>query len=155
VEKPQEMQVCSSSPAEGELPTNMVSHPPEPEDKITKIVSQDDLKNLPTGAVEIATIAVTEDDDTDILNAKFQDIPDDDLPDILLKVAPTKGYKMPEATPEKCSDIKINWKIFTSTWLSVSAKNINFAEFLPATDRNTDKVFVEPVCEETRVSLRY
>ena len=132
----------------------MASHPPEPEDKITKIVSQDDLKNLPTGAVEIATIAVTEDDATDILNAKLQDIPDDDLPDILLKVAPTKEYKMPEATPEKCANIEINWKTFTSTWLSVSAKNINFAEFLPATVSNTEKEFVEPVCEETQVSLR-
>ena len=128
----------------------MASHPPEPEDKITKIVSQDDLKNLPTGAVEIATIAVTEDDATDILNAKFQDIPDDDLPDILLKVAPTKEYKM----PEKCADIEINWKTFTSRWLSVSAKNINFAEFLPAPVGKTDREFVEPVCEETRVSLR-
>ena len=117
-------------------------------------MSQDDLKNLPTGAIEIATIAVTEDDATDILNAKFQDIPDDDLPDILLKVAPSKEYKMPEATPEKCADIEINWKTFTSTWLSVSAKNINFAEFLPTTVSNTDREFVEPVCEETRVSLR-
>ena len=132
----------------------MESHPPEPEDKITKIVSQDDLKNLPTGAVEIATIAVTEDDATDILNAKFQDIPDDDLPDILLKVAPTKEYKMPEATPEKCAAIEINWKTFTSTWLSVSAKNINFAEFLPATVSNVEREFADPVCEETQVSLR-
>jgi hypothetical protein len=154
MEKPKERKICSGSPVGGKLPTHMASHPPEPKDKITKILSQDDLKNLPTGAVEIATIAVTEDDATDIQNAKFQDIPDDDLPDILLKVAPSKEYKMPEATPEKCADIEINWKTFTSTWLSVSAKNINFAEFLPTTVSNTDREFVEPVCEETQVSLR-
>jgi len=154
VEKPEESPVCSGQLSQEEMLGFSVSSTPEPEDKITKIVHQDDMQNLPTGAVEIATIAVTEDDAMDILNAKFQDVPDDDLPDVLLKVAPAKEYKMPIATPEKCAEIEINWKTFTSTWLSVSAKNINFAEFLPTALNAMDKQFVEPDCDETKVSLR-
>jgi len=59
---------------------------------------------------------------------------------------------MPVATPQKCAEIEINWKTFTSTWLSVSAKNINFAEFLPGALASWE--LEEPECEETRVSLR-
>ena len=153
LEKPQEKQYCPSHSAQIPEPLNHKPVPPPPEDKITKIVRQDDMKNLPSGSVEIATIAVTEDDVSDILDPNLQKIPDDELPDVLLKVAPSNDYKMPEATPEKCAGIEVNWKTFTSTWLSVSAKNINFADFLPATVHQEEE-FSEPVCKETQVSLR-
>ena len=145
--------MCPSSQDEYvEMTGNPASNTPEHDDKITKIVHQDDMKHLPSGAVEIATIAVTEDDNMDILNNEFNNVPDDELPDVLLKVVPSKEYNMPVATPQKCAEIEINWKTFTSTWLSVSAKNINFAEFLPGALASWE--LEEPECEETRVSLR-
>merc|ERR1719474_439791 len=150
LERQQDIHACSNQENTDELV--MIKPIPEEEDKITKIVHQDDMKHLPTGAVEIATIAVTEDDASDIINPNLQDVPDDELPDMLLKVTPANNFKMPVATPEKCAEIEINWKTFTSTWLSVSAKNINFGEFLPGV--MTGNEFVEPECEDTRVSLR-
>merc|ERR1719495_89628 len=150
LERQQDIHACSNQENTDELV--MIKPIPEEEDKITKIVHQDDMKHLPTGAVEIATIAVTEDDASDIINPNLQDVPDDELPDMLLKVTPANNFKMPVATPEKCAEIEINWKTFTSTWLSVSAKNINFGEFLPGV--MTGNEFVEPVCKETHVSLR-
>jgi len=150
LERQQDSHACSNQENRDELV--MIKPISEEEDKITKIVHQDDMKHLPTGAVEIATIAVTEDDASDIINPNLQDVPDDELPDMLLKVTPANNFKMPVATPEKCAEIEINWKTFTSTWLSVSAKNINFGEFLPAVIAGNE--FVEPVCKETHVSLR-
>jgi len=152
VEKPKEIQNCPIIGGKEDVPDHKQHQ--KPEDTITKIVHQDDMKNLPTGAVEIATIAFTEDGAVDILNAKLQLVPDDNLPDVLLKVGQTNFHRIPDATPEKCAEIEINSNTFTSTWLSVSAKNINFAEILPTSVYNLDKGFNEPVCEETQVSLR-
>ena len=57
---------------------------------------------------------------------------DDVLPDMLLKVR-DKTVETPKKTPslEECENAKkINWGVFTSTWLSVSAKNIDIRESL-------------------------
>ena len=45
------------------------------------------MDNLPTGAIEIATIALTENDaNEEIFGPTAQSFKDDDLPEILLKV---------------------------------------------------------------------
>ena len=44
-------------------------------------------------------------------------------------------------------------KSFTSTWLSVSAKNMNFASYLPASELVLTEAW-SPVCEVTPPSLR-
>ena len=50
-------------------------------------------------------------------------IVDDPLPDVLLRVR--ERAVAPPPSREQCADIKqINWGQYTSTWLSVSAKNV-------------------------------
>lgn len=50
-------------------------------------------------------------------------VEDDQLPDVLLKVK--HEVSRPPLTVEDCHNAKqLNWKHFTSTWLSVSAKGI-------------------------------
>ena len=65
---------------------------------------------------------------------------DDSLPDMLLKVRDKTSYdKLEKAMPstEECENAKkINWGVFTSTWLSVSAKNIDIRQSL-STPSNT------------------
>lgn len=147
-EKPEE-------PVEVEVPQDKTCPPPaqHADDTTTKIVQQEDMDNLPTGAIEIATIALTENDaNEEIFGPTAQSFKDDDLPEILLKVKETEDWKLLEATPEKCEKAKkLNWKAFTSTWLSVSAKDINFAEHLslPPTPH-----LIEPFCAITPVSAR-
>ena len=48
------------------------------------------------------------------------------------------------------------WKFFTSTWVGVAAKGINFADHLPAASEAAPDLDLtrEPVCEVTPVSLR-
>ncbi|KAF0312441.1 Tetratricopeptide repeat protein 17 [Amphibalanus amphitrite] len=57
-------------------------------------------------------------------------IVDDPLPDVLLRVR--ERAAAPPPSREQCADIKqINWGQYTSTWLSVSAKNV-VVELVPA-----------------------
>ena len=52
-----------------------------------------------------------------------QGIVDDPLPDVLLRVR--ERAAAPPPSREQCADVKqINWGQYTSTWLSVSAKNV-------------------------------
>ena len=49
---------------------------------------------------------------------------DDPIPDVMIKVR--EKLATPPPTIEECKDAKeVNWNAFTSTWLSVSAKNID------------------------------
>ena len=49
---------------------------------------------------------------------------DDPIPDVMIKVR--EKLATPPPTIEECKDAKeMNWNAFTSTWLSVSAKNID------------------------------
>ena len=60
---------------------------------------------------------------------------DDDLPDMLIKVrdktVQTERVHLTIHNPDECDQVKkINWGVFTSTWLSVSAKNIDIRKYL-------------------------
>lgn len=109
-------------------------------------------KVLPLGAVEIGTVAETlydedeedsEDHDEDLeLLVHVQDehhdenafigpvnLIDDPIPDIMIKVR--EKLATPQPTSEECkSSGTIKWDSFTSTWLSVSAKNIDIREYM-------------------------
>jgi hypothetical protein len=62
---------------------------------------------------------------------------DDDLPDMLFKDR-VKSMKRKAPTLRQCRHSKkINWTVFTSTWLSVSAKNIDIRKSL-----TEDNIFI-------------
>jgi len=107
-----------------------------------------------TSPVEIATIAVTDDSQTPLgLNVVVR-VPDDPLPDVLVKPKPNlQAFKYPLSSPSKCAALMKKKKSFTSTWLSVSAKNINFADHLPASHLVLTEKW-NPVCPPTPASLR-
>ena len=64
----------------------------------------------------------------------------------------------PDTSSDRCSALrkKKERNLFTSTWVSVAAKGINFADHLPAASEAASDLGVtrEPVCEVTPVSLR-
>ena len=64
---------------------------------------------------------------------------DDDLPDMLFKdQIKTSGMKKKAPTLRQCRHSKkINWTVFTSTWLSVTAKNIDIRKSL-----TEDNIFI-------------
>ena len=122
---------------------------------------------------EIATIAVTDDTQTPLgLNVVVR-VPDDPLPDVLVKPKPDlQSFKVdvrfitredpdlviincqyPVSSASKCAALLKKKKSFTSTWLSVSAKNINFADHLPASRLVLTEKW-NPVCQLTPPSLR-
>merc|ERR1712233_18895 len=71
---------------------------------------------------------------------------------ILLKVE-RRGLKaLLDLSDENCNKVKMNWKAFTSTWLSVSAKEIKFSDHLAKSA--TPVGLVEPHCAVTPVSIR-
>ena len=124
-----------------------------------------------TSPVEIATIAVTDDSQTPLgLNVVVR-VPDDPLPDVLVKPkpnlqsfkvdgihyqrgsSPSSHLQYPLSSPSKCAALMKKKKSFTSTWLSVSAKNINFADHLPASNLVLTEKW-NPVCPLSPPSLR-
>lgn len=78
---------------------------------------------------------------------------DDPLPDVMIKVR--EKLVTPPPTKDECTDSKtVNWAAFTSTWLSVSAKNIDIREFLgDYLEPLPEGVSLKPYCEETPTSL--
>ena len=64
----------------------------------------------------------------------------------------------PDTSSERCSALKQKkvGKLFTSTWVGVTAKGINFADHLPTASEAAPDLgrTREPVCEVTPVSLR-
>ncbi len=114
---------------------------------------------LPMGAVEVGTIAENDDDqefsdydhdhrDEHEHEAGADDLTmfeggqttpgfigpvhlvDDPVPDVMININHEGGIQMPPYEKD-CNDVKdFNWDSFTSTWLSVSAKNIDIREFL-------------------------
>ena len=57
-------------------------------------------------------------------NQMVSSLVDDPIPDVMIKVR--EKLATPPPTIEECKDAKeVNWNAFTSTWLSVSAKNID------------------------------
>lgn len=108
----------------------------------------------PATPLEVATIAVTEDDASPGRGEGQGAVPDDPLPDILIKPQPDlKSFKYPVISPTRCAVLLKKKKSFTSTWLSVSAKNMNFASYLPASELVLTEAW-SPVCEVTPPSLR-
>lgn len=79
---------------------------------------------------------------------------DDALPDVMIKVH-EKFSTVHQPNEEECKNAKeINWSSFTSTWLSVSAKNIDIREFLGdyLSPIDTSKKLL-PYCDEVPTSL--
>lgn len=78
---------------------------------------------------------------------------DDALPDVMIKVH--EKFSASQPSEEECKNAKdINWSSFTSTWLSVSAKNIDIREFLGdyLSPIDTSKKLL-PYCDEVPTSL--
>ena len=67
-------------------------------------------------------------------------------------------FQYPDTSSDRCSALKKKsiWTFFTSTWVGVAAKGINFADHLPAASEIAPDLDLtrEPVCEVTPVSLR-
>ena len=112
-------------------------------------------KFVPLGTVEMATIAITEDV---VPQLRYLPVGDDALPDLLVRPSvDLDKFSLPSTSPTNCRMVRrlLSPSQFTSTWLSVSAKNINFADFLPPPeDPSGAFLLMEPVCEVTPVSMR-
>merc|ERR1719394_2178187 len=79
----------------------------------------------------MATIAITEDV---VPQLRYLPVGDDALPDLLVRPSvDLDKFTLPSTSPTNCRMVRrlLSPSQFTSTWLSVSAKNINFADFLP------------------------
>ena len=78
---------------------------------------------------------------------------DDPVPDVMIKVREKQSTPFP--TPEQCKDIKeVNWKAFTSSWLSTSAKNIDIREYIgDYLEPLPEGIKRKPYCEEVSTSL--
>ena len=78
---------------------------------------------------------------------------DDPVPDVMIKVREKLASQPP--TPEECKEAKeVNWQSFTSTWLSVSAKNIDIREYLgDYLEALPEGLKMKPYCEEVPTSL--
>ena len=78
---------------------------------------------------------------------------DDAIPDIMIKVR--EKLSTPQPTEAECKSAKeINWEAFTSTWLSVSAKNIDIREYLgDYLEPLSGDQKVRPYCPEVPTSL--
>ena len=158
-----------------------VIRPKEGED--TVLLDHEQLKHakLPMGAVEIGTIAendqddedfdVTDDDDSEdnedlelLVLDNDNDKPvegfvgpielvDDAIPDIMIKVR--EKLSTPQPTESECQNAKeVNWEAFTSTWLSVSAKNIDIREYLgDYLEPLKEDSKLKPYCPEVPTSL--
>jgi len=118
------------------------------------------LKNLPIHPdPEVATVALTEGEE-DLFDKIFhgrvnptqkQSFQDDELPEILVKPKGSGLKALLDLSDETCNKIKFNWKAFTSTWLSVSAKGVKFSDHLPNPSTAGP---IEPHCAVTPVSIR-
>ena len=157
-----------------------VIRPKEGED--TVLLDHEQLKHatLPMGAVEIGTIAENDQDDEDfdaidddsednedlelLVLDNDNDKPvegfvgpiellDDAIPDIMIKVR--EKLSTPQPTESECQSAKeVNWEAFTSTWLSVSAKNIDIREYLgDYLEPLKDDSKLKPYCPEVPTSL--
>jgi len=78
---------------------------------------------------------------------------DDAIPDIMIKVR--EKLSTPQPTEAECKSAKeVNWEAFTSTWLSVSAKNIDIREYLgDYLEPLSGDQKVRPYCPEVPTSL--
>ena len=78
---------------------------------------------------------------------------DDPIPDVMIKVR--EKLATPPPTKEECKDAKeVNWNAFTSTWLSVSAKNIDIREYVgDYLEPLADDLKMKPYCPEVPTSL--
>jgi len=128
------------------------------EKPLEKPSKEDESASLSFKPAEIVTVALTEEDDLDEIfdepakPTRKQSFQDDTLPEILLKVERSGLKTLLDLSDENCNKVKINWKAFTSTWLSVSAKEIKFSDHLAKSATTTG--LVEPHCAVTPVSIR-
>lgn len=138
----------------------------EPNPGDVHLIHRNEIGELPTGAVEIATIAETIDgveppiENIGRLSVKEmmkeiaqRSVEDDSLPDILLKFEVRAKNTVYKATAAECEKMKpVNWNAFTSTWLSVTAKKVDkgFVDSLPEPAQSNH---MDPICPETPVSL--